>query len=266
MPLFNVNSRAEQIREARIQQRQELIFERKLSREMFRELSLTYRQAARMVLAADSITNVPLQNLIAKHRERTKRLLRSIYMQVGVSGVSRASAELNRKVTWETNATRILNTWSGLQSQAVSNQISSTTLDKLLKLIFQAQNEAWTSKRLANDIVKVSRGSINRNRALTIARTEVHKSSQASLLEGTKIVAEENDVKIMKVWNSNQDNRTRHSHRIINKEAVDMDGKFQVGDYQLSHPGDPVPGAQKEFINCRCFLTFKEVKNNEGIA
>lgn len=55
-------------------------------------------------------------------------------------------------------------------------------------------------------------------------------------------------VKTRKMWLATLDGRTRHSHRMMDREIVDLDEEFSNG---LMEPGDP-DGDGGEIYNCRC--------------
>lgn len=55
-------------------------------------------------------------------------------------------------------------------------------------------------------------------------------------------------VKTRKMWLATLDGRTRHSHRMMDREIVNLDEKFSN---KLMEPGDP-DGAGGEIYNCRC--------------
>lgn len=55
-------------------------------------------------------------------------------------------------------------------------------------------------------------------------------------------------VKTRKMWIATLDGRTRHSHRMMDREIVNLDEKFSN---KLMEPGDP-DGAGGEIYNCRC--------------
>lgn len=57
-------------------------------------------------------------------------------------------------------------------------------------------------------------------------------------------------IRVRKQWLATLDGRTRHSHRALDGEVVDMDEEFSNG---LRYPGDP-SGAGSEVYNCRCTL------------
>jgi len=62
---------------------------------------------------------------------------------------------------------------------------------------------------------------------------------------------------VVKVWHAFIDERTRFTHRLLNKKAVGFYDKFVTArGAQLLHPGDPEGGAD-EIVCCRCWMETK---------
>lgn len=65
--------------------------------------------------------------------------------------------------------------------------------------------------------------------------------------------AESLGIKMTKIWMATLDNRTRHSHRILDGQEVALNEPFQ-GDYsEIMFPGDP-DGDPADVYNCRCTI------------
>ena len=62
-----------------------------------------------------------------------------------------------------------------------------------------------------------------------------------------------------KTWITMQDDKVRHTHRVLNGKTIGIYQPFQVGNYQMMFPVDRSLGAsQKEIANCRCFLQYSK--------
>lgn len=100
---------------------------------------------------------------------------------------------------------------------------------------------------------------MNRVSALRNARTAVtgaqNAGRQASI---TKAV--EMGIPLRRRWRVVKDGRTRHSHRRLDGEIVEVDGKFSNG---LRYPGDP-SGDASEIYNCRCGIETVEAEGIEA--
>jgi hypothetical protein len=139
--------------------------------------------------------------------------------------------------------------------------ISETTKDQIFKVLSQAAEEGWSN----DDIVKQLKApEINAARARLITRTELNKGAFA----GRKIAADDSEWEIEKEWISAHDHRVRHSHRAVDGDVVDVDGKFAVStpkggvDYMYG-PGDPSASAAN-LCNCRCSSATRAKRDENG--
>ena len=90
---------------------------------------------------------------------------------------------------------------------------------------------------------------MSRDSAIRTARTAVTGAQNAGRLD-SYFAAEKMGIKCRKKWLATLDNRTRHSHAMLDGEIVDNDKKFSNG---CRFPGDP-NGPPSEIYNCRCTL------------
>lgn len=100
-------------------------------------------------------------------------------------------------------------------------------------------------------------GERNRKAAIRNARTMATGAQNAGRNNAYKR-AEKKGIDLEKTWLATMDNRTRHSHRWIDRETVPMDEDFSNG---LEYPADP-KGDPAEVYNCRCSMRA-EVKGLE---
>ncbi len=98
---------------------------------------------------------------------------------------------------------------------------------------------------------------MNRTSAIRTARTAVTGAQNAGRQE-TYSRAEKMGIKVYKRWIATKDNRTRHSHAMVDGETIGYKEVFSNG---LLYPGDP-SGPGHEVYNCRCTLRTVE---KEGI-
>ncbi|PSH58758.1 head morphogenesis protein [Phyllobacterium endophyticum] len=62
---------------------------------------------------------------------------------------------------------------------------------------------------------------------------------------------------VKKIWRSAGDGRVRHTHRVLNGKAVEIDGVFHsASGAVLRYPGDPQAPAS-EISGCRCHMEYK---------
>lgn len=108
-----------------------------------------------------------------------------------------------------------------------------------LQGILQGESMDKIAKRLRNV------QEMNRTQAIRSARTIVtgaeNKGRQDSYARATA-----DGIILAKEWISTNDNRTRHSHAVLDGAIVDQDKKFDNG---LMYPGDP-SGRPEEVYNC----------------
>ena len=100
---------------------------------------------------------------------------------------------------------------------------------------------------IARNIQKRSQQSFNK--AYRIARTEGHRVNQQARMEAMG-AAKSKGADIIKQWDSTLDGRTRQTHRQLDGQVREIDGKFKVGNHEAFYPGGfGIPG---EDIHCRC--------------
>lgn len=124
---------------------------------------------------------------------------------------------------------------------------------------------AWNRKHIASAITqgvlqgepidKVARrvrsvADMDYRASMRTARTAMTSAQNAGRVDAYRR-AEGMGIRVRKQWLATLDQRTRHSHRRLDGEAVGMDESFSNG---LSYPGDPGPGMGSEVYNCRCTL------------
>lgn len=140
-------------------------------------------------------------------------------------------------------------------------QISETTKDQIFRVLSKAVEEGWSN----DDIVKQLKApEINAARARLIARTELNKGAFA----GRKIAADDSEWETEKEWIAANDHRTRHSHRAVDGDVVDVNGKFAVstpkgGTDYMEGPGDPTASAAN-ICNCRCSSATRAKRDENG--
>ena len=113
-----------------------------------------------------------------------------------------------------------------------------------LQGIIQGESMGKIAKRIRNV------QEMNRTQAIRSARTIVtgaeNKGRQDSYAR-----AEADGIILQKEWLATNDNRTRHSHILLDGDIVDQNKEFDNG---LMFPGDP-NGEPSEVYNCRCSMT-----------
>ena len=94
--------------------------------------------------------------------------------------------------------------------------------------------------------------SMDLNAAIRSARTATTAAECAGRIDTYKY-AESLGIEMQQEWVATLDDRTRHEHRILDGQRVDIGEAFQVDGATIRYPGDPqAPGYL--VYNCRCTL------------
>ena len=105
--------------------------------------------------------------------------------------------------------------------------------------------------RIAKDL-KTRIPEMNKASAVRTARTAVTGAQNAGRMD-SYVAAEKMGIKVRKEWLATIDGRTRHSHAMLDGQAVDIDKPFKVDGEEIMFPGDTsAPGYL--VYNCRCSL------------
>ena len=139
------------------------------------------------------------------------------------------------------------------------NQTSINTAGRIINgVLEQSVTEGLGAYETATRIKKglIEEGiKYNQWRALRIARTEIMTASNIGSMEGAKATGEA----LQKYWIPTYDSRSRDTHMAVEAQNPKMMNEtFQVGAYQMQHPGDPAGGAE-EVINCRCAIAYNVI-------
>lgn len=139
------------------------------------------------------------------------------------------------------------------------NQTSINTAGRIINgVLEQSVTEGLGAYETATRIKKglITEGvEYNQWRALRIARTEIMTASNAGSFEGAKATGEA----LQKYWIPTYDSRSRDTHMAVEAQNPKMMNEtFQVGMYNMQHPGDPSGGAE-EVINCRCSIAYNVI-------
>ena len=102
------------------------------------------------------------------------------------------------------------------------------------------------AKRLKNVTNQDINSSIRTARTLTTACENLGRMRSYERAIGLGI-------KLKKIWIATNDNRTRHSHALLDEEMVEVEEEFSNG---CKFPGDP-DGKPSEIYNCRCSMRTK---------
>lgn len=97
---------------------------------------------------------------------------------------------------------------------------------------------------------------MNRTSAVRAARTAVTGAENAGRMDSYEAAAKMG-IKVRKRWVATKDNRTRHSHQMLDGKTVDWDEPFISELGEIRYPGDPRAKPALTY-NCRCTLRTVE--------
>lgn len=128
-------------------------------------------------------------------------------------------------------------------------------------------DEQWNRKHLNNAITQgILQGEsiphiadrlqriigMDRTAAVRSARTAT-TAAECAGRQDTYQLAKNMGIQLKKQWLATLDGKTRHAHRMLDGQTVDVEESFQVDGYKLKCPGDPsAPGYL--IYNCRCTM------------
>ena len=129
---------------------------------------------------------------------------------------------------------------------------------RIQSVMLQGILQGQSIPELAKCLAKVTDG--NEKNAIRNARTMATGAQNAGRSDAYKRAAGMG-VKIRQTWLATLDMRTRHEHRVLDGQTVDVDEPFKVEGYEIMYPGDP--SAEPEMVyNCRC-RTIGQIKGFE---
>ena len=117
----------------------------------------------------------------------------------------------------------------------------------MMQSILQGESIGNIATRLAKEV-----GESNRKVAIRDARTITTGVENAGHLDGYQR-AQKMGIECQKQWLATVDGRTRHWHRQLDGQAVDLDKPFKSEFGDIRFPGDPT-AHPSNIYNCRCRL------------
>lgn len=97
-------------------------------------------------------------------------------------------------------------------------------------------------------------------RMLETNTTGIENNARLHAFDEIKPLMAKEGYEIVKVWNTQGDDRVRDGHARTQGQEAPIDEPFYVNGEKLMFPGDP-KGSAGNIINCRCYMTYKLVKN-----
>lgn len=139
---------------------------------------------------------------------------------------------------------------------------------KLTKKINEGKQKAWDRRQiqsvmmqgllqgesiphLASRLMKTV-GETDRKAAIRNARTMTTGVQNGGRVDSYKR-AQNMGIDLRQEWLATLDGRTRHEHRVLDGQRVNVGDKFKVDGMEIEYPGDPTAPARLIY-NCRCTL------------
>lgn len=119
----------------------------------------------------------------------------------------------------------------------------------VLQSILQGESLEQTAKRFTQLT------EMNYRQSVRYARTATTGAQNAGRVDGYKR-AEKLGVNMKQIWLSTLDSRTRHEHRVLDGQEVDVGEPFIMDGFKIKYPGDPAAPAHLLY-NCRCTVIAK---------
>lgn len=117
----------------------------------------------------------------------------------------------------------------------------------MMQSILQGESIPDIATRLAKEV-----GDKDRKAAVRNARTMTTGAENAGRVDGYKR-AQDMGIILRQQWMATLDDRTRHEHRVLDGQMVEVGTPFKVEGYEIDYPGDPKAEAFLVY-NCRCTL------------
>lgn len=198
-------------------------------------------------LRADLGIGGPLDpNEIARWRAAAQDLADLMHTAASTAGVTRVNNAFG--VSFDLEAPFVQD-FIRARANQLAGQVTDTTYRSIQQALADGVAQGASIDDLAasvQDVFDVA----SRNRALTIARTEVISASNGSAsLAAAQLPA---DVAAGQEFIATRDERTRDDHSEADGQIVAMGQPFDVGGESLLYPGDPA-GSAENVINCRCY-------------
>jgi hypothetical protein len=139
-------------------------------------------------------------------------------------------------------------------------RVPDEVFEDIRRELVQGHNQGDPTKTIADKVDRILdvSGSENwRNRAQTVAVTEVNGALNAGWFAGAVAQQTQLGEPLAKKWIATHDSHTRADHRQADGQTVPLLSPFIVGQSALLYPGDK-SAPPEQIINCRCTAAVVE--------
>lgn len=123
------------------------------------------------------------------------------------------------------------------------NKLAENVTQNIINGLFEGKSYAEIARRV-NEETEASY-----KQALRIARTEAGRTQSTTTQKGY-VEAKKKGIDIQKRWLATLDKKTRHDHRELDGQTIEVDEKFSVRGHTAEGPR--LFGVASEDVNCRC--------------
>ena len=219
---------------------------------------LRYRQTRQL----DATTAHLMTSLYIANEEVIDKLLREILENTRKSAI-RTMADGKRVInpinkTFDTE--KIINkSVAGKVRTERAKQAKSNLQYDVIGTINEGLENGQTYTQTAKELKK--RFGKDINKSVATARTESHRVVETTKYDTMEEIAKQ--VKMTKTWHSVKDERVRSSHAAMDGVTIPFEDDFTLpSGVTCPRPGET--GEAAEDINCRCYLSFDVVKEEEN--
>lgn len=139
-------------------------------------------------------------------------------------------------------------------------RIPDEVFEDIRRELIKGNDQGDSTQAIADKIdgiLDVSESENWRNRAQTVAVTEVNGALNAGWFGGAVAQQTQLGQPLAKKWIATHDSHTRADHRQADGQIVPLLSPFIVGESALMYPGDKA-GPPEQIINCRCSAAIVE--------
>jgi len=189
------------------------------------------------------------------HYIKTSRIYKNSLRSLQKAETDELAAEIDVRIS------QYINDHTKKQARFITDTIEEAIRKDLINTAIES---AIQGERLTNgEVAKIAKDKFKEKipaRAEVIANTEITNIAGASKYAEASVINEKTEVKIVKTWITELDERARIDHILADGQTVGIDEPFIVGGEALNFPGDTSLGASiGNIINCRCkYKTEKE--------
>lgn len=199
--------------------------------------------------------------IIDEDKPEAEKILRNIYTELMRNYGLWQFNELTGSITgFNPTTTEIIKSIRAM-AQEQADVITESSKHLISVIAKNAIDQGWTIDQTSN-LVKEKITGLAKYRAKRIARFELIGGANHASLKS----AEQVSGKVQKYWIYTHDSRVRPTHKQAgikynNKNPIDLDKKFKVGNAELMYPADR-NGDKKEIFGCRCTIGYTRKKED----